>query len=196
MIIVTYVYNCLIFSPLKSSLDNLLNILQKTFNLPDKGEDVTEYLGIKVEKHPDGTIKMTQQALIQRILRVLDLDGKKVQMHNTPANVVLIKEEDRNARQQDWNYRSVIGMTMFVATSTRPDIAFTVHQCEKINADPKRYHKEAVKQIGQYLRRMSTKGLSLKSNETQRLDCYAEANFAGAFCRKIVRHPSSVLSRT
>ena len=82
------------------------------------------------------------------------------------------------------------------ATSTRPDIAFAVHQCTKFNANPKRCHKEAVKRIGRYLRRTQDKGLILKSDKTQCLDCFVDADFAGSFCKEYAYHPSSVLSRT
>ncbi len=139
-ILVTYVDDCLIFSNTKENIDKLLEKLKKTFNLTDEGEDVKAYLGIKVDKDKDGTITMTQPALIQRILNLLDLGGENVRMHDTPANKVLFKDENSENRQQSWNYRSAIGMLMFVATSTRPDIAFAVHQCAKFNANPKRCH--------------------------------------------------------
>ena len=103
---------------------------------------------MKVDKTPDGTITMTQPALIQRILSALDLTGDNVRMHDTPANTVLFKDETSAQRTQTWNYRSVIGMMMFVATSLRPDIAFAVHQCAKFNTCPQKCHEEAVKRIG------------------------------------------------
>ena len=37
---------------------------------------------------------MTQPALMNQILNTLDLDGEKVKMHDTPANVVLSKDEE------------------------------------------------------------------------------------------------------
>lgn len=137
---------------------------------------------------------MTQPALIQCILSLLNLDGDNVRMHDTPSNKVLFKDEDGAQRIHDWNYRSDIGMMMFVATPTRPDIAFSVHQCAKFNSDPKRYHEEAVKRIGRYLRRTFDKGLILHPDGTQRLDYFVDANFAGSFCKETSYHPNSVLS--
>ena len=196
MIIVTYVDDCLIFSPSKEKIDKLLERLKQTFNLTDEGEDVKAYLGIKVDKGPDGTITMSQPALIQRILTALDLAGENVRMHDTPANTVLFRDEDGAKRIQSWNYRSVIGMLMFVATSTRPDIAFAVHQCAKFNANPKRCHEEAVKRIGRYLKRTLNKGLILRPDQSQQMNCYVDADFAGSFCKQIAHLAASVLSRT
>ena len=178
-IIVTYVDDCLIFSDEKEKIDKLLIQLKKTFNLADEGEDVKAYLGIKVDKDTDGTITMSQPALIGRILNALDLAGENIWMHDTPANTILFKNEDSNARIQTWNYRSVIGMMMFVAMSTRPDITFAVYQCAKFNANPKQCHEEAVKRIERYLRRTRDKSLILTSNKSQQLDCYVDADFDG-----------------
>ncbi len=93
LIIVTYVDDFLIFSDSKVKIDNLLKELKRVFNLTGKGEDVNAYLGIKVDKTPDGTITMTQPAPIQRILSALDLTGDNVQMHDTPANTVMFKDK-------------------------------------------------------------------------------------------------------
>ena len=132
-----------------------------------------------MDKDTDGTITMSQPALIGRILNALDLAGENIWMHDTPANTILFKNEDSNARIQTWNYRSVIGMMMFVAMSTRPDIAFAVYQCAKFNANPKQCHEEAVKRIERYLRRTRDKSLILTSNKSQQLDCYVDADFDG-----------------
>ena len=77
IVIVTYVDDCLIFSDSEETIDGLLERLQKTFKLTDEGEDVKAYLGLKVDKDKDGTITITQPALIQRILNLLDLVGEK-----------------------------------------------------------------------------------------------------------------------
>ena len=65
-IIVTYVDDCLIFSKDKKNIDVLLDNLRKTFQLTDEGSDVNAFLGIKVDKGENGSITMTQPALINR----------------------------------------------------------------------------------------------------------------------------------
>ena len=109
-IIITYVEDCLIFSDKKENIDELLVRLKRTFKVTDEGEDVKAYLGIKVDKDKDGTITMTQPALIQRLLNLLDLGGENVHMHDTPANKVLFKDKNGDIRQQSWNYWSALGM--------------------------------------------------------------------------------------
>ena len=62
--------------------------------------------------------------------------------------------------------------------------------------NPRKCHKEAVKRIGRYLRRTHDKGLILKPNDSQQLNCYVDADFAGAYCHQTAHLASSVLSRT
>ena len=102
-IIITYVDDCLIFMKEKDKIQELLNNLQKTFILTDEGEYVKAYLGLKVEKAKDGTITMSQPALINRILIMLSLDGDNVKMHDTPVNKILIRNDDEDPRKYDWN---------------------------------------------------------------------------------------------
>ena len=117
-------------------------------------------------------------------------------MDDTPANVTLTKPASGEDRNQSWNYQSIISMMMFLASSTRPDILFAVHQCAKFNSCPKRIHEEAVKRIGRYLKRTADKGTILTPNETNKLDCYVDADFAGGFDHENALDKTSVLSRT
>ena len=195
-IIVTYVDDCLIFSKDETSIDTLLDNLRKIFKLTDEGSDVNAFLGIKVEKGENGSITMTQPALINRILNDLSLQDGNCKLHDTPANVTLTKSTSGEDRNQSWNYRSIIGMMMFLASSTRPDILFAVHQCAKFNSCPKRIHEEAVKRIGRYLKRTADKGTILTPNGTNKLDCYVDADFAGGFDHEHAPDRASVLSRT
>ena len=120
----------------------------ETFKLTDVCPDVNAFLGIKVDRDESkGTLTTTQLALIARILKELSLDGENAKMHNTPANQVLVKNPKDPNRTQDWNYWSVIGMIIILASSTRPDILFSVHQCAKFNSYLRKSHEEAVRVI-------------------------------------------------
>ena len=69
-------------------------------------------------------------------------------MQDTLANVILTRDEDGNGRKQEWHYRSLIGQMNYLSGTTRPDIIFAVHQCEKYSTDTKKTHKESVKKLG------------------------------------------------
>jgi hypothetical protein len=47
--------------------------------------DISDFLGVKLERLPNGSIKMTQPHLIDSILKDLRLDGPNVATRDTPA---------------------------------------------------------------------------------------------------------------
>eukprot|EP00957_Ditylum_brightwellii_P004185 318952-Ditylum_brightwellii.AAC.1 len=78
---------------------------------------------------------------------------EKATEHKTPAatSLVLTKDKDRKARQENWNYRSVVVMLNFLVNSTHPELAHAVHQCARFCEDSKANNETAVKHIIRYL---------------------------------------------
>ena len=57
--------------------------------------------------------------------------------------------------------RSIIGQLNYLASTTRPELQFAVHQCARFVADPKMSHEKAVKRIVRYLKRTKDEGIVL-----------------------------------
>jgi len=53
----------------------------------------------------------------------------------------------------------MIGPLDFLEKSTRPDLAYAVHQCAQFSASPKASHKMAVLHIGRYLMETKNEGI-------------------------------------
>jgi len=58
-------------------------------------------------------------------------------------------DTERMDHVESWQYASVIGMLIYVASNTCPNIAYGVHQCAQFTHYAKKHH-DAVKQICQY----------------------------------------------
>ena len=168
--------------------------------LEDEG-DLTAYLGISVErsKGKNGSkIKLSQPFPIEIIIKAVGLNGtdKRVKHHNAPADKTprhkLASDPDP---KEEFHYRSVIGMLNYLAQSTRPDISFATHQAAKFCSNPSRQHEEAVKRICRYLAGTKTEGLILRPRGTS-FDCYADADFAGAWSKIDPCDKNTVQSRS
>ncbi len=138
---------------------------------------------------------MIQPGLIQKIISACGLQDQSAK-HDTPATLILTSDLTGPAREHSWNYRSIIRMLSYLASSTRPDIAFAVHQCACFTTAPRRIHELAIRQIVRYLKATSTKGYILKPSTSRNLDCYVDADFAGPWTSSTSEDPSSVKSRT
>ena len=180
IVLVVYIDDCILFSPNNSLIDETIKKLcDAKFNIEDQGT-VNDFLGIKVERFPDGTIRLTQPNLIESILQDLGLQNTE-KGRETPAlsTKILTKDESGPEMNDEFHYRSVIGKLNFLEKSTRPDLAYSVHQCARFSSNPKRSHAEAVKKIGRYLVSTRDKCIFMKPQEDHSFDCWVDANFAG-----------------
>ena len=90
----------------------------------------------------------------------------------------------------------LIGKLNFLKKSTRPDIAYAVHQCARFQIDPKESHAKAVKRIGRYLLDTRDQGYIIRPDDLM-LECYADADFSGNWRRDIAEQDTSTAqSRT
>jgi O-phosphoseryl-tRNA(Cys) synthetase len=94
---------------------------------------------------------------------------------------VLSSDPNGERQQGTFNYPSVLGMCLYLAGHTSPDIAFAVSQCARFTHSHKRSHELALEQIGLYLKGTTDKGLILRPNlkPPLQLDCYVDSDFAG-----------------
>ena len=146
MICLVYVDDCIFFARKGTVIEAMIHDLQKNFELTIE-DDANAYLGISVCKDEESKkIHLTQTGLIDKILETTGM--KDCNPNATPALVTPLGTDlDGAPRQDAWNYASVIGMLLYLASSTRADIQYAVHQCARFTHDPKRSHEEAVKRI-------------------------------------------------
>ena len=57
------------------------------------------------------------------------------------------------------NYRSIVGMILYLAGSTRTDIKYAVHQYARFSHDPRCSHELELKHIARYLKHIRMKVL-------------------------------------
>ena len=117
--------------------------------------------------------------------------------NHTPASpVALGSNPDEPSFNEQWHYSSIVGMLLFLANNSRPDIAFATHQCACFSHNTKQSHASAVKSIVRYLKGTSTKGLIFKPQNNLALDCYVDADLCGLWNSESSADPTSAKSRS
>ena len=195
LIVICYVDDLGLQAPKKQIVDKLIENLQKMgFELTRDGT-FSEYLGIMYTTLDDGSINMTQQGLIQKIMDATGMQD--CNPNRTPSTKeALGLDPDGSSMDDSWNYRSIVGMLLYLATNTRPDIAFAVSQVARFSHYPKKSHATAVKTIIRYLSGTKSNGVIFKQPTKLSLDCYVDADFAGLYNQEPHCEPTSVKSRT
>ena len=179
MIVLVYVDDCLFFGRDEKKIQEMIQ------RLKDDGFELTEEhqcmpsSELMSRKMSDGRrLLLSQPGLIKKILRTTGMDMCAAKA--TPATQQPLGTNPKgNSRVESWSYALVIGMLLYVASNTRPDIQFAVHQCVRFTHTPKRSHEEAVKRICRYLKGTMDKGMIIDPKGSMKLNCYVDADFAG-----------------
>ncbi len=115
----------------------------------------------------------------------------------TPAeSKPLVKDADGEPISGDFSYSSVVGMLLYLAGHSRPDIAYAVNCAVRYMFCPKHSHEVALKRIGRYLKATRDQGLVLNPSDMLKIDCYPDADFARMYGHELPTDPSFVKSRT
>ena len=125
-------------------------------------------------------IHLTQDGLISKIIEATGLSECKPNRLPAASEPLGI-DPDGEAMSESWDYASVVGMLLYLATNTRPDIAYAVSQVARFTHFPNQSHAVGVKTIVRYLKGTSSQGTIVKQSSQLSLHCYADADFAGLF---------------
>ena len=102
------------------------NLKKRGFKLTKEGT-FAEYLGIQYTNLENGSILIKQPGLIQKIIEATDV--KSCNLNRTPTTTEALRLDPEGKRMTEkWNYRSKVGMFLYLSTNTRPDISYAVSQ--------------------------------------------------------------------
>ena len=156
--------------------------------------DIFGFLGINF--HQEGSnIHLTQTGLIDKVINYTGM--KNATTRDTPAATEPLGADSKgDPFSEESNYSAAVGMLLYLASNTRPDIQFAVHQVARFSHSPKKSHGQAIKRIVRYLLLTRTNGISFQPDLQQGLDCYVDADFSGLYGYEDEQDPVSVKSRT
>jgi len=143
-----------------SSLEEILELekcIKNKYDYRIQGE-LNHFLGCTYERNWDkGTISAHQENYINAAISSFNLENA------TPASSPLATghkigreycptDPDEIADMRQVPYRELIGLLMYIANGTRPDICYTVNMLAQVCNNPGRIHWEAAKRVVRYLK--------------------------------------------
>ena len=166
------------------------------YDLDTEGE-ISAFLGIQIDKVQD-SFSLTQTGLISKIIKYARMED--CNSDRTPASTSALGSDVDGElwidSKEGFEYASAVGMLLYLANNTRPDIAFAVHQCARFTHAPRLSHAKALKRIVRYLQGTKDKGLIFAPTNELVVDCYVDADFAGLWKSEDDQDPVCVKSRT
>jgi hypothetical protein len=196
-ILLIYVDDGILCGPSAEEIRIILVELATLFDITDEGE-MDAYLGVKITRPTPDTIELTQPHLIQQILDDMGMKANtKTKDKAAPSSTILRRDLQGEPFNEKWDYRSVIGKLNFLEKSTRPEIAYAVHQCARFSSNPRKSHANAIKYLCRYLAATKDKGLILKADPSKSFEVHVDCDFAGNWVKDdAMNDPSTAKSRT
>lgn len=119
------------------------------------------YLGIKLSFHENGSISISQPQYVESVLERFAMTNCNIAKSPLPGNLFLspaTDEEVKNAK--DLPYQSLVGSLQWLASTTRPDIAYAVSQVARFQAAWSVTHWVLAKHILRYVKGTSSLGIT------------------------------------
>ena len=120
-----------------------------------------------------------QTGLIRKVLEATGMEHSNGFPTPTKVEAPLGTDKNGSDSKRYWpnSYASIIGMMLYLASNTRPDIFFDVHHCARFTHNTKVSHKTSVKRICRYLQGTKDNGLVFNPPKKLDVDCYADSDF-------------------
>ena len=150
---ILYTDNSLIAVASQAEIDEVIKLIKGTGLKITEERTIDNFVGVSIHRTPEGTFELSQETLINSILKDLHLNQESTTSKKTAeVGQVLRAHEESPEHDGHFHYRSVIGKLNFCEKATRPDISYATHQCARFSANPRMKHNKAVKWLGRYLK--------------------------------------------
>lgn len=174
VIIILYVDDFFVFHNNCAKKEILFNKLKEKFHIKDLG-NAQQILGMKIYRE-NGKIYLNQCEYIASFLKKFGfLDAKGV---STPLEHNLhFKKCSDDLSDLSVPYQNVIGCLMYLAVTTRPDIAHTVSVLSQFNVAHNAEHWNGVKRLIRYIKSTMNLGISFDKTDNFSLEGFSDASW-------------------
>jgi hypothetical protein len=172
VILCLYVDDILIFGTSLELINEVKNFLSQKFEKKDLGEaDVI--LNIKLIKGENGGATLSQTHYVEKILIRFGYNNSKPAP--TPYDASLVLRKNLRIMVDQLRYSQIIGSLMYLASATRPNIAYAVSKLSRFVSNPRSEHWRALEREMSYLVGTINYGIYY-SGDPKVLEGYSDAN--------------------
>ncbi len=180
IIFMVYIDNGIFSGKDDNQLKQVIQEIQGTgLKIKDQGHPA-DYDGVKIKNMRDGSYGFTQHALINAIIKDINLTDAKVKpVPPAKMSMPLHAFKDAPSFNLNFNYCSVVGKLNYLTQTSRSDIMYATHQIAKYSSDLREPHGEAILYLVQYLKKARDLGVCFKPQLDKGFECYCDVDFSG-----------------
>ena len=183
VIVPVFIDDITLVSKSNSAMASAVSELSRHFKLRDLGS-TTLLLGIQVKQdRSKRTILLTQEHYIKELLECFKMDdANPLSTPLSPGSELsdIVPSLEEQAEMKSVPYLSAVGALQYLATMTRPDIAYAVSYLGRFNHNPAPAHWLAVKHLLRYLKGTMHYQLVYRGGDSGELfTTYSDASHGG-----------------
>jgi Reverse transcriptase (RNA-dependent DNA polymerase) len=173
--IIIYVDDAIIAGPTKEEVAEVKRQLNDAYPLKELGEP-GKFLGCHIVRDYDGrTITILQTPYVEAMLDEYGMSSCYKQM--VPMNLKYLKDKDGDPVDVQ-QYLHLTGQFNWLATKTRPDIAYALGRLQRKNSSPTTTDMTAGKYLLRYLKGTKNHGICLGARPHEGLAVYVDSSYA------------------
>ena len=152
MILILYVDDLLLLGEDLSKIEDIKRQLGKLYQMKDL-RPASSNLGIRITRERNTrAIWIDQQAYIENALKRFELQDANSTKTPLPAGIHLEKSKEPVALDTKTYYQQIIGMLIYAAIGTRPNITFVAMRLSRFNNNPTEEHIKYARYVLRYLK--------------------------------------------
>jgi Reverse transcriptase (RNA-dependent DNA polymerase) len=160
----------------KSDANEIIRILEAAFDIRRLGT-AAFFLGMEIVRDRQArTILLSQKKYTQVILSRTGMTESKPRSIPMEINIQLSKDGD-DLMEKPGEYAEVLGMLLYLATCTRPDLAHAVGLLARFMAKPRQEHWIHLKGVLRYLCKTRNRGIMYGGKDCK-VEGYCDSNYA------------------
>ena len=189
-ILLVWVDDFLSISNRDSLNDRIEAELQKHFEVKSLGQP-SLIIGVKIHQE-NNLIEISQTHYIETLLKKYGLQDANPVSTPMDPNIKLDNPEEvpeGSTSMANFGYTNLIGSLMYLAITTRPDIAYAINKLAQFTSAPKPKHWTAVKRVFRYLKGTKDYKLSYGGSHdllNEELNIYCDADWASDLDQKSI----------
>lgn len=167
---VLYVDDGLVIGKEEEQIDKVLLSIKKEFEITTS--KATQYIGIEIDQDENG-IRICQSKYVEKILKDFQMEEAKAVA--TPS----VSGTTEEKKATDAPYREAVGALMFLASVSRPHIAFATGKVARRAANPTQSDWIEVKRILRYLKGAPDLSINYPRDGLMEIEGYCDADYGG-----------------
>jgi transposase InsO family protein len=170
-----YVDDLIVAAPSRRDATAIEDQLKSRYSMKPS-QPLTFILGVRVTRErARRRLHLSQDAYAKAVLQRFGMEESKAM--NTPAEATQSKCDAASVPEASYPYREAVGCLMYLATCTRPDIAYAVSYISRSTTSPTRQDVIGLKRILRYIQGTLKTGISLGGSDLT-MTAFADADYA------------------